>query len=160
MILSFFSSFWCRGLAAVCDCGIPWTFLLTCLHLTPVVFVQCGKPEKRPEKVSPYIHLMALLFQVPWYALYDHFSHSLPLNTLLYRVEGQVLTGIRIPFKQLLTLCFLELVAHRQVNERYDRKRPQEVNPLPTHNASLTLRMCAHGRRQLSAFDWRTSYWV
>ena len=29
MILSFFSSSWCRGLAVVCDCGIPWTFLLT-----------------------------------------------------------------------------------------------------------------------------------
>ena len=25
----FFSSSWCRGLAAVCDCGTPWTFLLT-----------------------------------------------------------------------------------------------------------------------------------
>ena len=22
-------SFWCRGLAAVCHCGTPWTFLLT-----------------------------------------------------------------------------------------------------------------------------------
>ena len=29
MFLSFFSSSWCRGLAAVCDCGIPWTFLST-----------------------------------------------------------------------------------------------------------------------------------
>ena len=28
MFLSFFSSSWCRGLAAVCDCGIPWIFLL------------------------------------------------------------------------------------------------------------------------------------
>ena len=26
----FFSS-WCRGLAVVCDCGTPWTFLLTVL---------------------------------------------------------------------------------------------------------------------------------
>ena len=40
----------------------------------------------------------ALLFQVPGYALYNHFSHSLPLNTTLYPVKGQVLTGIRIPF--------------------------------------------------------------
>ena len=31
MCLSFFSSTWCRGLAAVCDCGIPWTFLLNLL---------------------------------------------------------------------------------------------------------------------------------
>ena len=29
MFLSFFSSSWCQGLAAVCDCGIPWSFLLT-----------------------------------------------------------------------------------------------------------------------------------
>ena len=28
MILSFFSSSWCQGLAEVCNCGIPWTFLL------------------------------------------------------------------------------------------------------------------------------------
>ena len=29
IFLSFFSSSCCRGLAVVCDCGIPWTFLLT-----------------------------------------------------------------------------------------------------------------------------------
>ena len=29
MFLSLFSSSWCRGLAAVCYRGIPWTFLLT-----------------------------------------------------------------------------------------------------------------------------------
>ena len=33
MFLSFFSSSWCRGLSAVCDCGTPWTFLLTFLQL-------------------------------------------------------------------------------------------------------------------------------
>ena len=27
--LSVFSSSWCRGVATVCDCGIPWTFVLT-----------------------------------------------------------------------------------------------------------------------------------
>ena len=26
--LSVSSSFWCLGIAAVCDCGTPWTFLL------------------------------------------------------------------------------------------------------------------------------------
>ena len=31
LVLSYFSSSWCRGLAAVCDCDIPWTFLLTFL---------------------------------------------------------------------------------------------------------------------------------
>ena len=29
--LSFFYSSWCRGLAAVCDCGTLWSFLLTFL---------------------------------------------------------------------------------------------------------------------------------
>ena len=28
-VFVFFSSSGCRGLAAVCDCGTPWTFLLT-----------------------------------------------------------------------------------------------------------------------------------
>ena len=28
------------------------------------------------------------------------------------------------------------------------------MNPLLTHNASLTLSLCAHGRRQLPAFDF------
>ena len=32
MFLSFFPSSWCQGLAAACDCGIPWTFLLTILY--------------------------------------------------------------------------------------------------------------------------------
>ena len=28
----FFSSSWCRGLTAVCDCGTSWTFLLTFVY--------------------------------------------------------------------------------------------------------------------------------
>ena len=47
--------------------------------------------------------------------------------------------------------CF---IAHRHGDELYDRKRPHEVNPLLTHNAPLTSRMCHHGRRQLPAFDF------
>ena len=39
-------------------------------------------------------------------------------------------------------------------DELYDRKRPQEVNQLLTYSAPLTLRMCAHGRRQLPAFNF------
>ena len=35
MFLPFFSSSWYRMLAAVCDCGIPWTFLLTVLRGEP-----------------------------------------------------------------------------------------------------------------------------
>ena len=31
LVFVIFSSSWCRGLAAVCDCGTPWTFLLTFL---------------------------------------------------------------------------------------------------------------------------------
>ena len=31
-LLPLFPSSWGRGLAAVCDCGIPWTFLLTFLQ--------------------------------------------------------------------------------------------------------------------------------
>ena len=30
--LSFFSSSWCQGLTVACDCGTPWTFLLTFLQ--------------------------------------------------------------------------------------------------------------------------------
>ena len=30
--LTFFSSSWCQGLAAACDCGNPWTFLLNFLE--------------------------------------------------------------------------------------------------------------------------------
>ena len=45
MFLSLFSSSWCRGLAAVCDCGIlPYTFLLTFLSLK--VFKTDLKPKK------------------------------------------------------------------------------------------------------------------
>ena len=36
--LSFSSSSWCLGRAAACDCGTPWTFLLT-FFFTPCCFV-------------------------------------------------------------------------------------------------------------------------
>ena len=39
--LSFFSSCSCRGLAAFCDCGTPWTFLLTFLP-TLVLYYEPG----------------------------------------------------------------------------------------------------------------------
>ena len=32
LVFVIFSSSWCRGLAAVCDCGTPCTFLLTFLQ--------------------------------------------------------------------------------------------------------------------------------
>ena len=32
------------GLAATSACGSSWTLLFTPLHVTPVVFVLCGKP--------------------------------------------------------------------------------------------------------------------
>ena len=31
LVFVIFSSSWSRGLAVVCDCGTPWTFLLTVL---------------------------------------------------------------------------------------------------------------------------------
>ena len=31
LVFVIFSSSWYRGLAVVCDCGTPWTFLLTVL---------------------------------------------------------------------------------------------------------------------------------
>ena len=31
LVFVIFSSSWCLGLAVVCDCGTPWTFLLTVL---------------------------------------------------------------------------------------------------------------------------------
>ena len=46
------------------------------------------------------------------------------------------------------------IFAPRPGDELYGRKRPQEVNPLLTHNAALTLRMCDHRRRPLLAFDF------
>ena len=46
--MSFFSSSWCRWLTAVCDCGTPWTFLLTFFK----------------KSVIPYITKSALLLQV------------------------------------------------------------------------------------------------
>ena len=33
---SFFSSSWCQGLAGACDCGTPWTFLLTVWRIRAV----------------------------------------------------------------------------------------------------------------------------
>ena len=51
-------------------------------------------------------------------------------------------------------MLLILFIAHRHGDEPYGQKRPQEVNPLLTHNASLTLRMCPHGRKQLSAFDF------
>ena len=34
--LSFFSSSWCRGLAAAYDCGTPWTLLLTFFEISDI----------------------------------------------------------------------------------------------------------------------------
>ena len=33
LVLSVFSSSWCLGWAAACDCGTPWTFLLHFLKI-------------------------------------------------------------------------------------------------------------------------------
>ena len=60
--LSFFSSTWCQGWTAACNCGTPWTFLLTILivsvharyskmqhpslHLAPALAVFCFRMTK------------------------------------------------------------------------------------------------------------------
>ena len=68
-------------------------------------------------------------------------------------------SSVNLPFLRFFDLSVgvinnIQLIAHRHGDELYDQKRPQEVNPLLTHNASLTLRMCAHGHRQSPAFDF------
>ena len=35
----FFSPSWCQRLAAACDCGTPWTFLLTFFYLKLILMV-------------------------------------------------------------------------------------------------------------------------
>ena len=37
LVLSVSSSSWCLGLAAACDCGTPWTFLLPFFFLDKAV---------------------------------------------------------------------------------------------------------------------------
>ena len=54
---------------------------------------------------------------------------------------------------EILDIASIGIIAHRYGDELYDRKRSQEANPFFTHNASLILGMCAHGHRQLPAFD-------
>ena len=56
MDLSVSSSFWCLGRAAVCDCGILWTFLL------PFVFYS----SDRSKAVVP---VLVLLFVALWFIL-------------------------------------------------------------------------------------------
>ena len=43
LVLSFLSSSWCRVLAAVCDCGTPWTFLLTFFNSSTFLLQFGGK---------------------------------------------------------------------------------------------------------------------
>ena len=47
--LSFFSSSWCQGLTMACDCGTPWTFLLT----FTVCFVSLFDCNNKPNKKMP-----------------------------------------------------------------------------------------------------------
>ena len=45
-VCHFFSSSWCRGLAAASACGSSWTFLFTFLLVRHIVFV--GNAQKSP----------------------------------------------------------------------------------------------------------------
>ena len=38
----FFSSYWCRGLAAASACGSSWTFLFTFLELLYIQQIDCN----------------------------------------------------------------------------------------------------------------------
>ena len=60
--LSFFSSSWCQQLAAVCDCGIPWTFLLTLMHQKAWQMVLSGLFKRsKGDPSSPHLR-----FQQGW----------------------------------------------------------------------------------------------
>ena len=62
--MSFFSSFWCRGLAAVCDCGTPWTFLLTfLLKCTTVQTLRCHRTHCLLSTFQCYMYLVPKLFK-------------------------------------------------------------------------------------------------
>ena len=50
MDLSFSSSSWGLGRAAVCDCGIPWTFLLPFLNLSKAL----GPDEFHPRPLKEF----------------------------------------------------------------------------------------------------------
>ena len=106
-------------------------------------------------------------FGVEFYRQLISLSPSDHVNALFSGFYGPVpgendrLESLKILLKTLKLLQWqssfekLMIIAHRRGDELYDRKRPQEVNPfILIHNASLILRMCTHGRRQLPAFDF------
>ena len=70
-------------------------YLFTCAVTYEQLSCLC---RKGPCTVFPYIHLMALLFQMPGCAFYNQYSLSHSFGAILYRVEGQLLNGIHILF--------------------------------------------------------------
>ena len=39
LVFVLLTSSWCRGFAAVCDYGTPWTFLLSFIHVLLVIWI-------------------------------------------------------------------------------------------------------------------------
>ena len=58
--LSFFSSSWYRGLDAVCDCGTPWTVLLTSFQLLKFSTFRCFRVGLLVEYSSCFVSVMNL----------------------------------------------------------------------------------------------------
>ena len=59
-----FSSSWCRGLAAVCDCGIFWTFLLTFFHLFSHILIFVSDQSIGLIRKTPTLKPMHLDFEI------------------------------------------------------------------------------------------------
>ena len=71
LFLSFFIFFWCRGLVAVCDCGTPWTFLLTFLSFDSQ---RTGNVTLKIANVATLVTgiFLFLSFKIKWSILLSH----------------------------------------------------------------------------------------
>ena len=66
LVLSVSSSSWCLGRAAVCDCGTPWTFLLSfvfyyfchCMSLHVIFFILDSRLATFWERNCPFCFLL------------------------------------------------------------------------------------------------------
>ena len=70
LVFDNFSSSWCRGLAAVCDCGTPWTFLLTFLIWS-----------KETLRYQNYLTLLYLFFDLPLRLAVEYSSFHLSFKS-------------------------------------------------------------------------------
>ena len=116
MFLSFFSSSWCRGLAAVCDCGIPWTFLFfffffffffcvcfACYHNDPkfsdrYIWANSADPD---QTASSLIRVYTVCHSVC--TVWTHYSMVEP-HSSNFRVITTMFWDVRI-FRKFTVLC-------------------------------------------------------